>query len=110
MKLRTLGVIIALLLAFMPRSAQAQGDMKGHLKHWAEKTGIYLSASSRTALDDEVDMGTSIGFSFGMASENQRTGKKYPFSFSTYGGNLETSNGNKFGRISARQIMSGFGY
>jgi len=110
MKLRTSGVILAMLLALMPRPAQAQDFIKNNWKHWVEKTGVYISATSRTALDNEVDMGTSIGAGFGFASQHQRRGKKYPFSFSTYSGGLETASGNSFGRISARQIMGGFGY
>jgi len=110
MKLRTSGVILALLLALMPRPAQAQDFIKNNWKRWVEKTGVYVSATSRTSLDDEVDMGTSIGLGFGFASEHQRRGKKYPFSFSTYSGDLETAGGNSFGRISARQILGGMGY
>ena len=110
MKLRTSGVIVAMLFALMPRPAQAQDFIKNNWKHWVEKTGVYVSASSRTAVDDEVDMGTSIGVSLGMSSEHQHTGKKYPFSFSAYGGDLETVGGATFGHIRARQIMSGFGY
>ena len=109
--MRNLGFIGALLIALLPRPAQAQGDfLKSNLKHWIEKTGVYVSASTRTALDDEVDMGPSIGVGLGFASEHQRSGRKYPFSFSGYGANLDTDGGNKFGRISARQIMSGVGY
>jgi hypothetical protein len=111
MKLRYLGPLTALLLAFVPQPAQAQGDfIKSNLKHWIEKTGIYVSASTRTAVDDEVRMGPSIGASIGFASEHQHSGRKYPFSFSGYSGDLETSSGSDFGRISARQIMSGIGY
>jgi hypothetical protein len=109
--MRNLGLIGAFILALFQGSAQAQGDfLKSNLKHWIEKTGVYVSASSRTALDDEVDMGRSIGFSVGFASEHQRRGRKYPFGYSSYGGDLETSNGSNFGRIRARQIMGGIGY
>lgn len=110
MKLRTFGVIVVFLMALLPRPAQAQDFIKNNIKHWIEKTGVYVSATSRTALDDEVDMGTSIGLGLGFASPRQHTGKKYPFSFSTYSGGLETDGGNSFGRISARQLMTGFGY
>jgi hypothetical protein len=110
MKLRTLAVIVAMLFALMPRPAQAQDFIKNNWKHWVEKTGVYVSATSRTSLDDEVDMGTSIGLGLGFASQHQRTGRKYPVSFSGYSGDLETAGGNEFGRISARQIMSGIGY
>jgi hypothetical protein len=102
---------VGLLIAFAPRPAQAQGDfIKSNLKHWIEKTGVYVSATSRTAIDDEVDMGTTLGVGVGFASEHQRSGRKYPFSFSGYSGNLDTDGGNKFGRISAKQLMSGIGY
>ena len=111
MKLRQLGLFGALILALLPSPAQAQGDfIKSKLKHLIEKTGVYVSASTRTPLDDEVDMGTSIGFGLGFASEHQRAGKKYPLGFSTYSGGLDTSDGHSFGRISAKQIMSGIGY
>ena len=110
MKQRYLGLIGALFIALLPRPAQAQDFIKSNLKRWIEKTGVYVSASTRTAIDDQVDMGPSIGVSAGFASEHQRRGRKYPFGYSTYSGNLETSGGNDFGRISARQIMSGIGY
>jgi hypothetical protein len=110
-RMRNLGLIVALVTALAPRPAQAQGDfIKSNLKHLIEKTGIYVSASTRTALDDEVDMGVSIGATLGFASEHQRAGRKYPIGFSTYSGDLETTGGQDFGRISARQIMSGIGY
>ena len=105
MKLRTLGVVTAFFIALLPRPAQAQGDfIKNNLKHWIEKTGVYVSATTRTSLDDEVDMGPSIGVGIGFASEHQRSGRKYPFSFSGYSGNLETFDGNDFGRIKARNM------
>src|SRR5689334_12698071 len=110
MKLRTSCVIVAMVLALMPRPAQAQDFIKNNWKHWVEKTGVYVSASTRSSLDDEVDMGTSLGVGLGFASEHQRTGKKYPFSFSSYSGDLETAGGTEFGRISARQILGGMGY
>jgi len=110
MKLRTLGLITAFLIALLPRPAQAQGDfLKNNVKRWIEKTGVYVSASTRTAIDDGVDMGPSIGLGVGFASEHPHSGRKYPFSYSTYSGDLET-NGADFGRIRARQIMSGIGY
>ena len=109
--MRNLGLIVAVVIALSPRPAQAQGDfIKSNLKHWIEKTGVYVSATTRTALDEEVDMGPSVGVGIGFASEHQRSGRKYPFSFSGYSGNLDTDAGNKFGRISAKQLMSGIGY
>ena len=111
MGLRNLGLIGALILLLVPRPALAQGDfIKSNLKRWIEKTGVYVSASSRTSLDDEVKMGRSYGIGLGFASEHQRSGRKYPFSFSSYNADLETAGGNDFGRIRARQIMSGIGY
>ena len=94
MKVRYLGLVTALLLALLPRPAQAQGDfVKSNLKRWIEKTGVYVSATSRTSLDDDVRMGRSLGISLGFASEHQRSGKKYPFSFSSYNADLEKLNG-----------------
>lgn len=111
MRGRHLGLTVALALILMPHPAQAQGDfIKSNIKRWIEKTGVYVSASTRTSLDDEVDMGRSIGVGIGFASEHPHTGRKYPFSFSSYGADLETSGGSSFGRIRARQLMSGIGY
>ena len=77
MKLRDLGLIATLLVALAPRPAQAQGDfMKNNIKRWIEKTGVYASVNSRTAVDDGVDMGPSIGLGVGFASEHQHTGRK----------------------------------
>jgi len=111
MKLRHLGLAAIVSVLLLPSLAHAQGDfMKSNIKRWIEKTGVYASVSSRTALDDGVDMGPSIGLGVGFASEHQRNGRKYPFSYSTYGGNLEVPGGDNFARIRARQLMSGIGY
>jgi hypothetical protein len=111
MKLRHLGPLAAILIAFAPGPAQAQGDFfKSNIKRWIEKTGVYASVNSRTTLDDGVDMGPSIGLGVGFASEHQHSGRKYPFSYSTYAGDLQVPGGGDFGRFRARQIMSGIGY
>ncbi|MBY0496684.1 MAG: hypothetical protein K2Y23_20955 [Cyanobacteria bacterium] len=108
--MRNLGLVAVLLIAVLPRPAQAQGDfIKQRLKSLVERSGIYVSLTTRTAVDDEVRMGTSLGIGWGLAGK-QRTGKKYPFSFSSYSGDLQTNAGSAFGRIKARQIMSGIGY
>jgi hypothetical protein len=107
---RYLGLIGALLFAFVPDSAQAQGDfIKDKVKELIEKSGIYISASTRTSIDDEVEMGRSYGIGYGTAGQ-KKTGIKYPFSFGGYSGDLQTIEGREFGRIKARQIMSGIGY
>ena len=100
------------MLAMLPAPAQAQGDfIKDKVKNLIEKSGIYVSTSTRSSLDNDVNMGPSLGIGYGTASLNPRTGKKYPFSFSSYSGDLETAeNNNRFGRFSARQLMSGIGY
>lgn len=110
MRTRNLGLIGALAIALVPSPAQAQGDfVKEKLKSLIERSGVYVSATSRTAIDDEVRMGTSLGVGWGLAGK-QTTGKKHPFSFSSYSGDLETNTGSEFGRISAKQIMTGIGY
>ena len=110
MKLRTFAVMTALLIALVPRPAQAQGDfIKSKLKDLIERSGVYASVSSRSSIDNDVRMGTTIGLGYGIAGR-QRSGVKYPFSFSGYGADLETTDGLEFGRIRARQIMSGIGY
>jgi hypothetical protein len=112
-RLRNLGLIGTLILALLPAPAQAQnGDViKDRLKSLIEKSGIYVSMSTRSALDDDVNMGPSFGIGYGTASKNPRDGIKYPFSFSSYSGNLETGDNNaRFGRFKAQQIMSGVGY
>ena len=113
MKMRNLGLIGVLIVALIPVPAQAQnGDfIKDRLKSLIEKSGIYVSMSTRSSLDNDVQMGPSLGIGYGTASKNPRSGKKYPFSFSSYSGNLETDEGNaRFGRFKAQQIMSGIGY
>ena len=113
MKASYLGCIPVALMLLCPAPAQAQnGDtMKDRLKSLIEKSGIYVSMATRSALDDDVNMGPSFGVGYGTASKNPRDGKKYPFSFSSYSGNLETeANDARFGRFKAQQIMSGIGY
>ena len=100
------------MVALLPAPAQAQGDfIKDKLKSFIETAGVYVSMSTRTAIDNDVNMAPSLGIGYGSASRNPRSGKKYPFSFSSYSGDLETSaDNNRFGRLSAKQIMSGIGY
>jgi hypothetical protein len=100
------------MVALLPAPAQAQGDfIKDKVKNLIEKSGIYVSTSTRSSLDNDVNMGPSLGIGYGTASLNPRTGKKFPFSFSSYSGDLETAdNNNRFGRFSAKQLMSGIGY
>ncbi|HEX6217447.1 MAG TPA: hypothetical protein VFZ38_21590, partial [Vicinamibacterales bacterium] len=112
MKLRNLGLFGVLMVTLVPAPAQAQGDfIKDKLKSLIETAGVYVSLSSRSAIDNDVNMGRTLGIGYGSASRNPRTGKKFPFSFSSYSGDLETSDDhNRFGRFSAKQIMSGIGY
>ena len=107
---RNLGLTGALLILLLPASAQAQGDfIKDKVKELIEKSGIYISGSTRTSIDDEVDMGRSLGIGYGTAGE-KKTGWKYPFSFGGYRADLQTEAGRDFGQIKARQIMTGIGY
>lgn len=108
-RMRNLGLIGALVIAFFPRPAQAQGDaMKDKIAHLIQKAGIYVSVSRKDASDSDVRISQGVGISPGLAG-SQRKGKKYPFSFSTYSADLETG-GATFGNFKAKQIMSGIGY
>lgn len=112
MRLHNLGLIGALLLALLPSPAQAQNDfIKDRVKTFIEKAGIYVSMSSRSSIDNDVNMGPSLGIGYGSASRNPRTGRKIPFSFSSYSGDLETADTQAaFGRFKSQQLMSGIGY
>ena len=108
--MRNLGLIGLFLLALLPRPAQAQGDfVKTKLKELIERSGVYVSASSRSSIDNDVRMGRTYGVGYGTAGR-QKTGRKIPFSFGSYSGDLETSAGSEFGRFKATQLMSGIGY
>ncbi len=108
--MRNLGLVGALLVAICPAPAQAQGDfIKGKLKDLIERSGVYVSASSRSPLDEDVRMGRSLGVGLGFAGR-QQPGRKFPFSLGGYSGDLETASGSGFGRFKATQIMSGIGY
>lgn len=110
MRLRYLGLIGALTLALLPRPAEAQGDfIKDKVKELIEKSGVYVSMSTRTMIDNDVEIGPSLGVGYGTAG-NKRNGWKFPFSFSGFSANLETVDDVRFGRIKSRQLMSGVGY
>lgn len=110
MKLQHLGLTTALTLALIPVPAQAQGDVfKSKLKELVEKSGVYVSASTRTPIDNDVNMGPSIGIGYGTAG-HKRTGIRFPISFGSYGGDLQTLDGKDFGRVRARQLLTGVGY
>jgi hypothetical protein len=112
MKTWHLGVTFLTVMLLMPAPAQAQGDfLKDKVKNLIQKSGIYVSMGTRNSIDNDVDMGPSIGIGYGTASLNPRTGRKFPFSFSSYSGDLETADTqNAFGRFKSQQIMSGIGY
>lgn len=111
-RLQNLGLIIAAIVVLLPLPAQAQGDfIKDKLKSLIETSGIYVSMATRSSLDNDVQMGPSLGIGYGTASKNPRDGVKFPFSFSSYGADLETAaDDTRFGRFKAHQIMSGVGY
>lgn len=110
MRRLNLGLFAALLIALLPAPAQAQGDfIKDTVKSLIEKSGVYVSMSTRSSLDNDVRMGETFGVGYGTAG-SKRTGVKYPFSFSGYSGDLETTTGTPFGRFKAQQLMSGIGY
>jgi hypothetical protein len=112
MRLNYLGIVGAVLLAMIPVPAQAQGDfIKDKVKELIQKSGVYVSAGTRQSIDNDVQMGPSIGIGYGTASLNPRTGRKFPFSFSTFGADLQAADSEiAFGRFKSRQIMSGIGY
>lgn len=108
--MRNLGLFGVLLVGLVPVPAQAQGDfVMSQLRELIEKSGVYVSTSTRTTIDNDVRMEPSVGIGYGTAG-NKRTGLKYPFSLSGYRGGLETKGGVGFGQFRARQIMSGVGY
>ncbi len=107
---RHLGLFPLVAMFVLPAPAQAQGDfMKSKLKEIIEKSGVYISASTRTSVDDDVVMGPTFGIGYGTAGA-KRDGWKYPFSYSGYRGDLATDAGVEFGEFKAKQIMSGVGY
>lgn len=109
MKLRHLGLTAALLIAFSPRPAQAQGDfIKDHVTHLIQKAGIYVSGSVKNATDSDVDVTQKISISPGFGG-HPRTGRKYPFSLSSYSADFVNA-GGAFGHFRSRQIISGIGY
>jgi hypothetical protein len=100
-----------LLGVLLPAPAEAQGDfIKDTLTNLIRKSGISVSMSTRTSIDNDVDMGPSVGIGYRTASLRPRTGRKFPFSFSSYSGDFETADNTRFGRFKARQLMSGIGY
>jgi hypothetical protein len=108
--MRNLFPIVALIAALVPGSAEAQSDfIKDKVKNLIEKSGVYVSTTTRSSIDNDVRMGQTFGIGYGTAGA-KRNGWKYPFSFSGYSGDLETTSGTEFGRFKARQIMSGVGY
>lgn len=93
-----------------PSPAQAQSDfIKSKLKELITRSGVYVQASSRSSIDNDVRMGRSFGIGYGIAGR-QTKGRKIPFSFGGYSGDLETAGGSEFGRFKATQVMSGIGY
>ena len=109
--MRNLGLIGALVIALLPAPAQAQGDfVKSKLKDLIEQSGVYVSASTRTSLDNDVRMGPSLGVGYGTAGTPAHRQEDSRSASRGYSGDLETTGGSDFGRFKAKQIMSGIGY
>ena len=109
--MRNLGLIGALVLALLPRPAQAQGDfIKSKLKDLIEKSGVYVSASTRTLARQRRAHGPTLGVGYGAAGR-QQTGRKYPVQLSAATAAIwRPTAASDFGRFKATQIMSGIGY
>ena len=109
MRSRNLALIGALLIAFLPHPAHAQGEfIKNKLTSLIQKSGVYVGTSTRTSPDDNVVMTRTWGVTYGTASK--KSGWKIPFSLAGYRADLETAGGTQFGDVHARQVLSGIGY
>lgn len=109
MKLRNVGLIVALVFALLPRPALAQTDaLMAKLKPFIQKAGVYAATSTRTSPDNDVVMTRTWGIGYGSASADR--GWKFPFTVSGYRADLETASGTQFGNLRTRQVMSGIGY
>jgi hypothetical protein len=110
MRLRAFGIIGTFFVTLHASPASAQGDfIKDKVKDLVKESGVYISTSTRSSIDNDVDMNPTIGIGYGTAGTKQ-SGWKYPFSLGGYRGDLETTSGLQFGQFKARQIMSGVGY
>jgi hypothetical protein len=110
MRLQSLGVSVALMLAFLPSPAMAQREfLKDNLTKIIRKTGVHVNTSWRKPLDSDVTKGTTFSGSIGL-SPGRTNGWRYPFGFTTFSENLHGPNGEEFAKFKSRAILGGIGY
>lgn len=110
MRLYTLGVSGALVLALLPSPAMAQSEFfKDNVKKIINKVGVHVNTSVREPLDHDVTKGTTFGASIGL-SPGRTNGWRYPFAFTTFSENLNGPGGEKFAVFKSRAFLGGIGY
>lgn len=110
MRLQTLGVTVALILALMPSPAMAQAEfLKENVTKLVRKVGVHVNTSVREPLDHDVTKGTTFSASVGL-SPGRTNGWRYPFGFTTFSEDLNAPNGEKFATFKSRAILGGIGY
>jgi hypothetical protein len=111
MRLRALGLSIAVAFALAPSPAAAQGDfVKDNLGKLIKKVGFHVSTNFADPLDTKrAYRDGSYGVSVGLAP-GVNNGWRYPFGIAWYTEELVAPNGTIFTQLRARPIYGGIGY
>lgn len=110
MRLKTLGLTVALTVAVLPTPAMAQAEfLKDNIQKIVRKVGVHVNTSVREPLDHDVTKGTTFSASIGL-SPGRANGWRYPFAFTTFSENLHGPTGEKFAAFKSRAILGGIGY
>ena len=111
MRLHTLGLTVALTMAFLPSPAMAQSEfLKDNVTKLDKKIGFHASTSFSDPLDPKkVDRDGSYGFSVGLAP-GRTNGWRYPVGLAWFTESLVSPSGVAFAKFRSRPVVGGIGY
>jgi hypothetical protein len=110
-RIRHLGLLVALVIALLPRPAQAQGDsIKDNVGKMIRKVGFHASTSFSDPVDKQnIVRDGSYGLSVGLAP-GHTNGWRYPFGFAWFTEELKGPSGASFVKLQSLPVVGGIGY
>jgi len=110
-RIRSFGLVGALLIVLLPHPAHAQGDfIKDNVGKLIRKVGFHASTSFSDPIDQEnIARDGSYGLSVGLAP-GHTNGWRYPFGFAWFTEELKGPSGASFVKLQSFPVVAGIGY